>query len=185
MTKSVVRYETKFTGVEVHITPVSPRYYKAVLDKAQELYPPPDTESFMKPYEQNEDALPLAMEGETHYLDKTNPEYIRLLTQAAELRNEYIVQTLVSTNCTFLPDTATLISEFADDVKRLREVSDDVPEDEWEATLWWVILTREDDRTIVNHLLDRLPLTEDEISDELRFFRVDVQRQKRSRVDSD
>lgn len=172
----VVEYETFYSGVTVHITPATTRLIQTILEDAKDLYPNPDKALFMKPIVQEVGGLPLAIEDETEFFDGKDPEYIRQLTDAKDKQNWYLLQKLIEINCKWLPDENSLIKRFAEDLARMRKAGVELPADEWEATLWFVIVGKQDNDKLFNILTDRLPVQLEDVENELRRFRLKAQR---------
>lgn len=175
--RGVFPYTTQFSRVDVLVSPVNPRVFQAILAKGTELHPLPNKDDFMKPYEGDEDGekLPVAM-GDTHYFDDSDPKYIKERLSAEAQQKDYLLKTLFATRVEYLPSQSHLITQFADELKTIREIGSGVSDDEWRATLWYCILDKIDESRIYKLLTDRLPITGEELQGSLRMFQTDLQK---------
>jgi hypothetical protein len=171
----IIRRVLLDSGVEVDIPPLSPHAYAKILLKAEALFPPPDEEDFRKPIPN------AAIEGDT-FIDKDDPVYKERLEVARKQQSEYIAKALQEISLEFPDGKEALIARFADKIARLRKFVD-LPEDEWEATfLYGVISSVADHETILFAAQNALPLTGEEIADGLRIFRYQVSGQRPGRL---
>lgn len=171
----IVRELLLDSGVVVLIPPLSPIAYGKLLLKAAEEYPLPNEEEFRKPVPN------AAIEGDT-FIDKDDPIYKERLDLAKKKQSEYIAKVLQEVSLEFPDGKDVLIARFADKIKGLRKFID-LPEDEWEATfLYGIISSIADHETILFAAQNALPLTEEEIADGLRIFRYQVQGKRPGRV---
>lgn len=175
LTGAIVRRVLTDSGVEVDVTPLSPHALSLIRAKAAELYPAPDEKQFTKP-------LPnAANEGDT-FVDKEDPEYIRLKAASDKARADFLTRALRDTSLSFPEGKQALIERFADKIKALRTFVE-LPEDEWDATFWHAVIgTAADHETLVWAAENALPLTEMEVANGVRLFRYSVQGQKPDRM---
>lgn len=164
----IVREILLDSGVVVRSTTLSPHAFAKIRQRAEALFPNPNEEDFRKPIPN------AAIEGDT-YIDKDDPEYLRLTEAAVKGRTEFITRALRETTLDFPDGKEALIERFASKVAALREFID-LPEDEWEATFWHCIIgSAADHETLIWAAENALPLTGEEIADGLRLFRYSVQ----------
>lgn len=175
LTGPIVRRVLTDSGVEVDVTPLSPHALALLRAKTQELYPDPDEEQYRKP-------VPNSAIADDTFIDKDDPEYIRLKKTAVDKRTELLTRALRDTSLSFPAGKAALIAHFADKIKALR-LFVDLPEDEWEATFWHGIIgSAADHETLVRAAENALPLTEMEVANGVRLFRYIVQGQRPSEL---
>lgn len=163
----LVRYVPE-SGVPLLVEPLSPYTSIAISNKAWETYPNPPEEEYRLPFP--ESAIP----NDTKPA-KDNPEYVRLVNAATIKRSNFIGEKTLL--LAVRPDGATvseLIERFAARRKLLSQVID-LPDDPWLATLIHCICTGVHDADNIHQIATgKAALTEEEIADGIRFFRLDV-----------
>lgn len=161
------------SGIRVFVAPLSRYQRNALVEAAEKLHPFPDKKQYE--YALSED---VAIPGMTLPADdKDNPrypEYLALVTEANRYRNEYI-STAMMNLCISYPDfpggKKQLIEYFAEWLEEQRDWLA-LPDDEWQATLRFAIIrSASDEAQILSIAKDELPVTEAEITENLRVFR--------------
>lgn len=167
----IVRRLTFDSGVEGDVIPLSPHAVVKIRQKAEELYPFPDKAAFIKPLPNS------AIEGDT-YFDKDDPEYKHLYREAAQLQAAYILRAICDVCLTFPRGREQLIEDFRPHLDKQR-IYIDLPEDEWEATLYYgIIASPADQETVSMAAMSALPISMEEVIEGehgLRVFRYKVQ----------
>jgi len=171
-----VEYVTN-SGVTVWVTPLSRTVYSGILQKARDTYPFPNAADYE---EQHPDALPGI---EVPIPAESNMEYLELKAEAAQEQQDHIWKA-INDLCLAYPKYKNgkplkdqfytqdeLIEEFKSTLLEMKLYAE-VPEDEWQATYECCILGGEDDeKNIALIVQDKLPITGEEIDQEIRLFR--------------
>lgn len=172
----IVKYVTDSTGVELWVQPVSPFTFRAIRQKARELFPDPDETPYRQPIPN------AALAGETTSA-WDNPAYIRLAAEAERQRSSYVTNAIIVLACDRTPNKAELAAQFRDQLLTLQKWMT-LPEDGWEAALLHCVLIGQDEPQIISDLAsEKLPLTPEEVEAGIaRFFRPDLQRETASEL---
>lgn len=166
------------SGVEIDVSPLSPLATTKLREKSRDLFPPPDEEQFRKP-------VPNAAQENDTFIDHHDPEYVRLRSDAIRQQAEYLIHAIASTSLSFPRGKDQLIEDFRPKLDELRKLID-LPEDEWEATFWYgIVSSAGDHEAITMAAMSSLPLTEQEVIEGehgLRVFRYRVQGKRPSQL---
>jgi hypothetical protein len=135
------------------------------------LYPPPDEEAYRKP-------LPnAAVEGDT-FIDKSDPEFIRLTAEARQNQANHFAAAVRDLCLSWPRGKEQLIEDYREKIATMRTLIE-LPDDPWEATFWYAIVASPaDNETIVAAALSVLPVSMTEViegENGLRIFRYKVQ----------
>lgn len=167
----IVRRVVLDSGVEVDIAPLSPLATAKIRERAQKEYPFPDEENYRKPLEN------AAVEGDT-YIDRNDPEYVRLTKEAQQGQAQYFAAAVRDICLSYPVGKEALIEQFKPRLEAMREYIE-LPADEWEATFWYgIVASPADNETIVAAALSVLPISMGEViegENGLRVFRYIVQ----------
>ena len=159
--KSVVELKL-FSGVVVHITPVSQFMLSKLREKARELYPDVDTSKYEVEQEDGISGL--------KFLDENNPEYQAERLMLELQRSQYINDTCYRWCLDFPDGQEALIEHFRPQLELFAEEID--IEDEWGAVLQYCILVSQEDVKNINAIIgQRTPITQEEVNDSLAIFR--------------
>lgn len=167
VTRDVIAIDTAALGT-VYVPKFSMFMMRAIMQRAEELYPLPDP----KPYEQ---PMPDAViEGDVIPASQ-NPEYTKLLSNVMLKRNQHLQNAIISG--LQLPENCTreeVIAAYKTNLDQLREYAS-LPDDDFVAIMRNCILSPEEYRDIVTAATKEQPLTQEEIRANLRIFRIEIQ----------
>lgn len=164
----VIEYTTA-SGVRIHVTPLALPTVRALQMRAAQELPYPDE----KPYEK---LMENAVEG-TLLPASDNPEYRALCQEIDIQRNELSNTRMIWLACSWpdYSDFKAIVAAFKDRLKDVRKWAD-LPADDNEAVLFHFVLSgREDVQTVIHAAAQQRPLTNGEIVDGVRLFRINVQ----------
>ncbi|MDX2137604.1 MAG: hypothetical protein SF123_05870 [Chloroflexota bacterium] len=152
------------SGTVAWVSPMSPFTQRQILKRAEVLYPLPDPKQYEQP-------LPdAAVEGDVIPAEM-NPAYQHEVERIKAARTDYLVEVAILTHIEFPDGEAALLERFEQRLLSLRRFAD-LPHDDWEALVKFVLLTSKDDMSRVMQVIqERLPLTQGEVIDGMRFFR--------------
>lgn len=181
---SIVRFETQ-AGVVLHITPLNLATLRAINLKANELFPYPDK----KPYE-----VPLENAFVEGMVDsaENNPEYLKACEPVDQQRKEWTYNAVFQYAVRFqdYPTRENVINAFAPRLLELRKIAI-VQEDDYEAILHHLVLTgntvirgnkdawqalTSEYVDVIQIAIQTVALTPEEVTQGVRFFRVDLRR---------
>lgn len=179
--KDVIRYVTA-SGVEVHITPINMATLRAINLKGENLFPFPDPTPYRLPIPDTEPVL--------YDNADANPEWVKISDEIKAKRQEWVNDAILKYAVKFplFPTRESLIAHFASDLMALRKIAV-LPEDDFDAVLYHLVLSgnrarrdndnnlhtlRSDYGIIINACIQTMPLTQEEILEGVRFFRVDI-----------
>lgn len=155
------------TNLRVWVYPMNSTDFIRVMDDFEKLHPAPDKTAYERPVPP-EDA---SFEGQM-LSGESNPDYIAALNVRARARKQYIIRSYLLGYVDY-PDTSEeeLIARYARVIKHKRRAMT-LPEDAWEATVMHALITEpEDQQMIVNVIERKMPLSEGEVTDQVRIFR--------------
>lgn len=167
------------SGVPLLVEMLSPYTSILISQKAWGLYPNPPEEAYRLPFPES------AIEND-YKPASDNPEWQKLAAEAATKRSNYIVQQhiLLSVEPKSTSREA-LVEQYASRLEQLERVID-LPENRWDAVLLHCICTdRLDPDNIWQIATGRAQLTEAEIHESFRLFRVVVPGATAGRVDGE
>lgn len=160
------------SGEYVRVQPLSIYLVRALRDKAEELFPFPDKTQYEKALD---DAK--AIEPGQVIPAEDNPEYQKLYDDAAAKQTQYTNDHCIALSVEPLQGREVMIAKYRDRVTQLRAIMT-LPEDDWDATLRFCIMTSRDDFNKVTSAIMGNALPREEcIVDSMRIFRCYV-RQK-------
>lgn len=124
--KSVIRYETQ-SGIELHITPVSLATLRAIMLKAEEIFPYPPKKDYEKPLENT------FVEGMVDSAEN-NPDYIQACMAVDRERSQWRDKAVFMYAVHFadFPDINAVVQTFAPQLLELRKIAI-VPDDNFDA----------------------------------------------------
>jgi hypothetical protein len=158
------------SGETVYVKPLSILHYHALVVQAEKQYPYPDP----KPYEKEIDASKTLEPGEVIPAAQ-NPAYQALCKDIDEQRKTWQYRQYILLAVEVIDQKATL-ERHKDRVARMRAMMT-LPEDAWEATLLYsIISSTEDYNRVLNATSGQMLVTEEEISNGWRIFRPRIQR---------
>lgn len=173
---AIIEYET-YSGVLVHIKPVNIATLRAIQMKAIEKFPYPEKAQYQLPDENAFGGLGSA---------EDNPEYLAKCREIDSERGQWTDKTIFAYAVTF-PKYATqqdMVNAFMNQLAELRTIAT-LPEDNYEAVLHHLVLTwnqtvvkdnslqagNTEWARIIQMAVQTIPLTADEVSNGVRFFR--------------
>lgn len=155
------------SGVRVWITPLNRYHIAALVDKANELYPLPDKKAFEAIIEDG------AIAGGVVIPAEDNPAYMELFREISLKQHVYKLDAMIDL-CVQFPDLGGkghVIAYFAEFVAAQRRYMD-LPGDDWQVTWRYAVLrTTQDEALVIQAMQNEMPLTEVEVSDEMKLFR--------------
>lgn len=152
------------SGATVWVSALSIYIRQAIVESAKRKFPDVAPEPFRKPVED-------AVEGFTVPLMEI-PEYRRAQVEVLSQRNQYTNQRAVLYSVVGAPDKDELIAHYAPRVRMMQE-DGVLPDDPWQATvLGALVRTTSDINKIMAVANESEPLTEVEITDSVRLFRI-------------
>jgi len=158
------------SGETVYVKPLSILHYHALVMRAEQEYPYPDP----KPYEKEIDASKTLEPGEVIPATQ-NPAYQVLCKAIDEQRKTWQYRQYILLSVEVVDQKATLERHQAR-VEKLRAMMA-LPEDAWEATLLYSIISSTDDyNRVLSATSGQMLVTEEEISNGWRIFRPRIQR---------
>lgn len=143
---------------------------RALIEKSQQLFPYPNEADFER-----------AADPEVSLFDdQTIPashdkEYQRLKNKADVDRASWMNEQIILHYCQFPAGQKELIKQYAGKRKELATFID-LPEDDWQATLFYILLSDSDRNNILHASMSNLELTEGEVREGLHYFRPKVRR---------
>lgn len=165
--RGVVEFQT-FSGVVALVTPLSPVTRQVIIDQAADVHPDFDKEPFLV-------EVPNSAVPDQKFLDDNDPEYKRLMTKLLNRRNSYITRMHIEVAVEFKESEDELLARYKKQLARLKKLHQS--DDDWQIVLHQIILARDSERDqILQIAMDRAPLTEGEVQDGLRIFRLNVPR---------
>jgi len=165
------------SGIDVLVKPLSPFVFQKLRLKAAELHPMPDE----KAYETEPDAELMAIPGDMIPASQ-NPDYRAAVEAIERARNDWLTLAVATMACEFQESRETLIVRFAAHLDMMRDFID-LPEDAWEATFHYGVLSSEMERQLIIAAAEsRLPLGEEEVAGGYRIFRPKVSLETYSRL---
>lgn len=154
------------SGVDMRVAPLSPFVFQKLRAKAEQLFPAPDE----KAYEVEPEPGLMAIPGEKIPASQ-NPVYRAKVEEVEAQRKDWLTLAVVTMACEFTESRESLIEHFEAKLEAMRDFID-LPEDVWEATLYYGIITSEVEREVIIAAAEsRLALTEEEVADGRRLFR--------------
>lgn len=161
------------SGEIVYVQPLSIYLVNALRDKARELYPFPNKTD----YERTLDDAKAIEPGQVIPAEE-NPDYQKLYDEAERKQQEHVNEKCVALSVEPVQGREAMIAKYKDRIAQLRELMT-LPEDAWEATLKFCIMTsRQDFNKITNSIMgQRLPGEED-ILNGMRIFRCYVRQDR-------
>lgn len=179
--KDIVRYVTA-SGIECHITPINMATLRAINLKAEALFPFPDATPYRLPIPDTDPVL--------YDNADANEEWRNVTSEIRAKRQEWVNDAILKYAVRFpsFPTRESLIGHFAADLMALRKIAE-LPEDDFDAVFYYLVLsgsrnyrlpngelhTRTSDYgVIVNACIQTLPLTQEEIVEGVRFFRINL-----------
>lgn len=159
--EKVVRLDLD-SGVTIEVRPLSPFVLAGIRKRATELHPIPDAPQ--KPVPNS------VIEGDT-YADTDDKTWRAAALRAQEAQGNYVGQQVIMLSVT-VPDQSAIMAQFEPRLKQIAEFVD-LPDDEWQATLLYGVITSEKEVGLITRVAtDRAPLTEEEVAEGVRYFRV-------------
>lgn len=163
--RGVVELPT-FAGVVAYVTPLSPVTRQVILDQAKVVHPDFDTEPFMV-------EVPNSAVPDQKFLDDQNPEYRRLMFDLMAQRNTYITRLHIEMAVEFRESEDELVARYKPQLTKLKMLYQ--TDTDWQIVLHQIILNRQSERQLVLDIAtDKAPLTEGEVQDGLRIFRLQL-----------
>lgn len=178
---SKIVYEC-LAGEIVHIKPVSLALYRAIQQKAIELFPLPDSDLYTQPEEN-------AFDPAQRTNPNDNPEYIKKVNEVESQRKEWVDKKVFDYAVSF-PRYETkddLVAAYQNELTELRKIAD-LPKDDYEAILFYIILawnavnnkgngwyaTGNEFSKIIMLAIQTIALSPPEVAAGIRFFRPKV-----------
>lgn len=158
------------SGVKVYVTPLSRYQLTALQAAARERYPCPDKAAYTLPMPEGV-GIPGAM-----IPAEDNDEYQTLYSEAERLQSEFILTAMMDMCVTFadFKSREEVVGYFAAFIAQQRQWMT-LPDDEWLATWRFAVVRSASDEELITAVVkDLLPITEVEITDEMRLFRPSV-----------
>lgn len=170
MNKSIIRVELS-TGVVLNVTPVSNTMVAMLREQAKEVHPDPDGRPFLK-------EIPKAFGGETWIVDTSDRVYIAYKNIALQKQVDWAEQKLLTVACD-CEAKSSVIAMYWREIKAIYALRGaDVPQDKdelWNVALTHFVVANPDDREVVSKAIRwRLPVTEEEITEQVKYFRLEV-----------
>jgi len=179
----IIQYEC-YSGVMAYVTPLNIPTLKAIQMKAQVKFPYPDK----RPYQVEEENA--FTPGQLSPAED-NPDYVAEVKRIDHERALWVDRTIFDWCVSFpqFPTHEDMVRWFAPKLKLLREIAE-LPEDDYEATLFHLVLTwnqpalSENDKLmagvseynrLVQVAIQTVALTPAEVTAGIRFFRPKVQ----------
>jgi hypothetical protein len=158
------------SGELVHVQPLSIYVVRALENKAQEIYPFPDKAEYEKPLD---DAK--ALEPGQKIPAEENPDYQKAYTNATKLQARYSNERCFMLSIEPVVGREKLIAKYKTRIAQMREMMT-LPDDDWEATLRFCVLTSSEDYIRVTAAIQggAEVVSEEEIRDGMRIFRCYV-----------
>jgi len=182
--RGVIEYTTKYTGIRVHITPIPVRALYAIQERLKETYPDPDV-PIVAVDPDDKTKMQFAM-GETEYENPNDPEYLIEAKRVESQRSRDSKRILYNQYVTFPDfDSEGLIEYLADKIAFLKEYGSELPDDDYEIAVYYCALNADDEMIIDGYITKLLPVTQEEVVNQLRIFRPALQRQIGSRHNKD
>lgn len=176
---NVVRELLMDSGEIVYVQPLSIYLVRALQDKAQELFPFPDKTQYEKTLD---DAK--AIEPGQVIPAEDNPEYQKLYDIAAEKQQNYVNEKCIALSVEPVQGRQVMIKKYKARIVQMREMMT-LPDDEWDATLRFCILTsRADFNKVTEAIMGRGLPREEEILNGMRIFRMYVRKETTSGSDT-
>lgn len=168
------------SGYEATIQPLSLYTHEALQNRAKTLFPDPDKADYRLPFP---DGVEPAIAGEMRPAEE-NPEYQSVVRVIEAQRSNWIVDQVLLLTVSFDEDRTKLIQRHKDELEDLRAVGLELPEDAWEATLKHALIRGADEpATLYRVARGTAALTEEDVENGIRLFRVDVSGQAARPVD--
>lgn len=165
-----------YSGVDLTVTPLTFQA-RAMLQRASEAkYPMPDP----KPYEVVSNMRELGSSEPAVIPAENNEEYVAEVERVENLRTRFKNDYVLAISVTH-PRQGELVKHYATELAAMRAMSpDEVPEDDWAAVVS-MFLASEPERLQLYSVISRLlPLSETEIVNAVKFFRVAARRPRLS-----
>lgn len=163
----IVEIETD-SGVILHVTPLLPTTWGLAREKARLAYPDPDPKPFEVP-------LPNAAIAGDMIPATENAEYLDLLNQTEKDRQRFI-ERFVLQNAVAIPEGMARVKErFATRLKAIQGLDPELDIDNWFVVFDHVICNNFEKSAVILAAENRMPLTEAEIAEGFRFFRLEIQ----------
>lgn len=151
--------------IVLHITQPTGFDKLALTNAARDTYPMFDEEPFRKPDKNS--VIP-----DDTYIDKKDPDYVRMLGELAEQRNEFILNSIYNGFVDVAkPHTKEAVIEALSPVLERKAGFITMPKDAWYATLLHGLLSDAEFTEFQRVINGRMPLEEGEVVDGLRLFR--------------
>lgn len=159
------------SGEIVYVQPLSIYLVRALREKAEELFPFPDKSKYEKVLDDDKAIEP----GQTIPAEE-NPDYQKLYDEADTQQQAYVNEHCIALSVEPVQGRQVMIEKYKDRVAQMRTMMT-LPDDEWDATLRFCIMTsRQDFNKITNSIMgQRLP-GEDDIMFGMRIFRCYVRK---------
>lgn len=187
--RDIVRFITA-SGIECHITPINMATLRAINLKAEALFPFPDATPYRLPIPDTDPVL--------YDNADANPEWIKVTNEIRAKRQEWVNDAVLKYAVRFpsYPTRESLIARFAADLMALRKIAE-LPEDDFDAVLYHLVLsgnrvTRDKNNQfhtgtsdygyVINACIQTVPLTQEEIVEGVRFFRINLPEDTVSRL---
>lgn len=168
-------YEVPLMSGEILIVkPISPFLRPVIYEAVKREHPEPDPELYKRPLENAfEEGLKEAAED--------NPEYVKARKKALQEQlfafNEKVVRAGVAVQVKGEEREVT-IGRYAAQLKEIRAMCPDAPEDDWTATVMYCLVSSVVDMALIRELSSE-QLTQEEIAAAANSFRLQVQRTRR------
>lgn len=160
------------SGEYVHVQPLSIYVVQALREKSRTLYPYPDKARYERKLE---DAK--AIEPGQVIPAEENPEYQALYDAADEKQQTYVNLQCIALSVEPLQGRQAMIAKYKDRVKQMRAVMD-LPDDAWDATLrFCIISSKQDLGKISNAIMGNALPREEDILNGMRIFRCYVRQE--------
>lgn len=165
--RDVIAIDTEKLGT-VYVPILTAFAVRAVMQRAEELYPLPDPKPFEQPLPDaviEGDVLPAA----------NNPEYTKAVRAVMLKRNQYLQDAIIAM---LRLDGATheeVVEAYKADLEQLRRFGVIHSQDDFVAIMRHLVLGIEEYKAIIQSASQTQPLSQEEIRDGMRIFRRDLQ----------
>lgn len=166
--RDVIAVFVEKINTDVYVPRFSAFMITAIMKRAEELYPLPDT----KPYEE---AIPDAVVPGTVIPAAQHPEYQKLLTQVMLKRNQHLQNAVLGALTVKGITREEIVAAFFPIIEPMRQYAE-LPEDAFVAVMRYCVLSTTTYREIMDAATKDQALSQEEIRDGMSIFRRVIQR---------
>lgn len=158
-----------YTGVTLVVTPLTLTARQLILQAVQQQWPMPDKTL----YERVSDMPELGSDEPAKIPAESNPGYIAAVEIIESARAKALQEAVLNVAVSH-PSQDELIRHHLPTLRKLRDLSDDVYEADWPALIQMVLASEVELMQVFAAVNRRLALTEAEIINGMRYFRLSV-----------